>query len=262
MNRLAMVLVGLTFSAALQVRADEWSKAFKLTGKPELRVEASDANIRVSTWAQDTIEAKVTTSRYKIGESGIRIEDHQEGDRVELEIRFPHHNFNFGSHYRVDVDIHMPREGRINLHTGDGKIEVSSFKGDMELRSGDGSQEIDAVEGNLRAVTGDGHIRASGRFDALELKTGDGRVEVRATTGSSVATGWRLESGDGSVTLEVPESLAADVDLHTGDGHIDLDLPVSTQGKIRENDVHGKLNGGGNLLTIHTGDGSIHLRKG
>jgi hypothetical protein len=61
--------------------------------------------------------------------------------------------------------------------------------------------------------------------------------------------------------LEVPENLAADVDLHTGDGHIDLDLPVSTQGKIRENDVHGKLNGGGNLLTIHTGDGSIHLRK-
>ena len=47
----------------------------------------------------------------------------------------------------------------------------------------------------------------------------------------------------------------------SGDGHIDLDLPVSTQGKIRENDVHGKLNGGGNLLTIHTGDGSIHLRK-
>ena len=198
----------------------------------------------------------------KIGENAIRIEDHQEGDRVELEVRFPHHNFNLeiGSHH-VDIDIHMPHEGRINLHTGDGKIEVNSFKGDMDLRSGDGSQEIDGVEGRLHATAGDGHIRAQGRFEALELHTGDGRVEARATAGSSLATGWRLESGDGSVTLEVPENFAADVDLHTGDGHIDLDLPVSTQGKIRENDVHGKLNGGGNLLTIHTGDGSIHLRK-
>jgi len=261
MKRLAVVILGLSFLATLQVRADEWSKTFKLTGKPELRVETSDANIRVSTWEQDTIEAKVTTSRYKIGENGIRIEDHQDGDRVELEVRFPHHNFNFGSHYRVDIDIHMPREGRMNLHTDDGKIEVSNFKGEMDLRSGDGAQELDGVEGNLHAVTGDGHITANGRFDALELKTGDGRVDARAVAGSSLATGWRLETGDGSVTLEVPENLAADVDLHTGDGHIDLDLPVSSQGKIRDNDVHGKLNGGGNLLTIHTGDGSIHLRK-
>jgi hypothetical protein len=51
------------------------------------------------------------------------------------------------------------------------------------------------------------------------------------------------------------------VDLHTGDGHIDLDLPVTTEGKIRENEVRGKLNGGGNLLVIHTGDGSIRLRR-
>jgi DUF4097 and DUF4098 domain-containing protein YvlB len=77
-----------------------------------------------------------------------------------------------------------------------------------------------------------------------------------------LAAGWRLESGDGTVTLEVPENLAADLDLHTGDGHIDLDMPITTQGKIRENEVRGKLNGGGNLLVIHTGDGSIRLRKG
>ncbi len=130
----AGVILGLTFSATLQVRADEWSKTFKLTGKPELRVETSDANIRISTWEQDTIEAKVTTFRYKIGENGIRIEDHQEGDKVELEVRFPHHNFNFeiGSHH-VDIDIHMPREGRINLHTGDGKIDVNSFKGELKV---------------------------------------------------------------------------------------------------------------------------------
>jgi DUF4097 and DUF4098 domain-containing protein YvlB len=132
----------------------------------------------------------------------------------------------------------------------------------MQLHSGDGSQEIDTVDGKLRATTGDGHIRANGRFDELELKTGDGRVDARAAAGSALAAGWRLESGDGTVSLEVPDNLAADVDLHTGDGHIDLDMPVTTEGKIRENEIRGKLNGGGNLLVIHTGDGSIRLRKG
>ena len=73
--------------------------------------------------------------------------------------------------------------------------------------------------------------------------------------------GWRLETGDGSVSLTVPGELAADVDLHTSDGHIDLDMPITTEGQIRQNEVRGKLNGGGSSLTIRTGDGSIHLRK-
>jgi DUF4097 and DUF4098 domain-containing protein YvlB len=263
MKRIGLVIVVLCFAAALRARADEWSKTFTLTGKPDLRVETSDANIRVYTWDQNTIEAKVTTTHYKIGEGGIRVEDHQNGDTVEIDVRYPHHNLTFDtSNHRVDIDIHLPREGRINLHTGDGKIEVTSFKGEMDLRSGDGSQLIDAVDGKLRASTGDGHIRANGRFDELELKTGDGPVEVRAGAGSSLNAGWRLETGDGSVTLEIPGTLAADVDLHTSDGHIDLDIPVTTEGKLRENDVRGKINGGGNLMTIRTGDGSIHLRKG
>ncbi|MGB2607080.1 MAG: DUF4097 family beta strand repeat-containing protein [Candidatus Sulfotelmatobacter sp.] len=248
--------------AALPARADEWSKTYKLTGKPDLRVDTSDANIHVSTWEQNTIEAKVTTAHYKIGGDGIRIEERQTGDVVEIDVRFPRHGItiDWGQH-RVEVDIHMPREGRVDLHTGDGKIDLANFKGEMQLRSGDGSQDLDQVDGKLRATTGDGHIRANGRFDELELKTGDGRLEARANTGSVLASGWRLESGDGSVTLEVPENFAADVDLHTGDGHIDLEMPVTTEGKIRENEVHGKINGGGNLLVIHTGDGSIRLRK-
>ncbi len=255
----------VVLASALPARAEEWSKTYALTGKPDLRVETSDANIRVSTWDQNTIEAKVTTTHYKIGDDGIRIEERQSGDRVEIEVRYPHHGVNIGwgnsMNHRVEIDIHMPREGRVDLHTDDGKIEVANFKGEMLLRSGDGSQEVVGVDGKLRATTGDGHIRATGRFDALELKTGDGHVEAHASSGSALSTSWRLESGDGSVTLEVPETLAADVDLHTGDGHIDLDMPVTTQGKLRENEVHGKMNGGGNLLVIHTGDGSIRLRK-
>jgi len=262
MKRIALaILIGL--AAAFPAYADEWSKTYTLTGKPDLRVETSDANIHVTTWDQNTIAAKVVTTRYKIGEGGIRINEHQAGDSVEIEVRYPQHAFtiDWGQH-RVDIIIQMPREGRVNLRTGDGKIELSGLKGEMDLHSGDGSENLDAVDGKLRASTGDGHIRADGRFDQLDLKTGDGHVEVRATVGSTLATGWRLETGDGSVTLDLPADTAADVDLHTSDGHIDLDMPVTTEGKIRENEIRGKLNGGGGLLTIRTGDGSIHLRKG
>jgi DUF4097 and DUF4098 domain-containing protein YvlB len=262
LKRMSLAILAVAVIAVIPAHADEWSKTYTVSGKPDLRIETSDANIRVTTWDQNTIEAKVETSRYKIGEGGIRIEEHQNGDTVEIEVRYPHHNFNveWGSH-RVDVIIQMPREGRVNLHTGDGKIDLAGFKGDMDLHSGDGSENLEGVDGKLHASTGDGHITAQGRFDELELKTGDGHIEVRAAQGSTLAAGWRLETGDGNVSLELPSELSADVSLHTSDGHIDLDMPIVTEGKIRQNEVHGKLNGGGSPLTIRTGDGSIHLRK-
>jgi DUF4097 and DUF4098 domain-containing protein YvlB len=266
MKRLSLAILAVSAVAVLATKpalADEWSKTYNLSGKPDLRIETSDANIRVTTWDQNTIEAKVITNRYKIGEGGLRVDEHQNGNSIEIEVRYPHHNFNveWGNH-RVDIIIQMPREGRANLRTGDGKIDIAGMKGDMDLHSGDGSENLEGIDGKLHASTGDGHITAHGRFDELDLKTGDGHLEVRAAQGSMLAAGWRLETGDGNVSLEVPGELAADVDLHTSDGHIDLDMPVTTEGKIRENEVRGKLNGGGSSLTVRTGDGSIHLRKG
>jgi Toastrack DUF4097 len=261
----AVLIGGFCACATVPARADDWSKTYTLTGHPDLTVGTSDANIHVSTWDQNTIEANVTTRGYRIGEDGIHIDERQNGDAVQIEVRFPHHGVTIGwgsMNRRVDVDIRMPREGRLDLHTGDGKIDVGNFKGDMQFRSGDGSEEIANVDGRLHATTGDGHIHANGRFDELELKTGDGNLDARAASGSTLASSWRLETGDGSVTLEMPENLSADVDLHTGDGHIDLEMPVTTEGKVRENEVRGKLNGGGKPLVIHTGDGSIRLRKG
>ena len=140
MKRIALAIFVLGLAAALPASADEWSKTYNLSGKPDLRIETSDANIRVTNWDQNTIEAKVLTSRYKIGEGGIRVEEHQNGNSVEIEVRYPHHNFNveWGQH-KVDIVIQMPREGRVNLRTGDGKIEIAGLKGDMDLHSGDGS---------------------------------------------------------------------------------------------------------------------------
>jgi DUF4097 and DUF4098 domain-containing protein YvlB len=261
LKRLIFV-IAISVMATLPALADEWSKTYTIGGKPDLRVETSDANIRVTTWDQNTIEARVITERYKIGEDGIQIEEHQSGDSVEIEVRYPRHEFNIGwKNHRVDVIVQMPREGKVTLHTGDGSIDLAGFKGEMDLHSGDGSEELNSIDGKLRATTGDGHIRANGRFDELEVKTGDGHLDVRAAAGSSLSNNWRLETGDGNVSLEVPGDLAADLDLHTGDGHIDLDLPVTTDGKVRGGEIHGKINGGGSLITIKSGDGSIHLRK-
>jgi DUF4097 and DUF4098 domain-containing protein YvlB len=260
-RRVVFILLSI-FALSSCVLADDWNKTYNLTAKPTLKVESSDASIRVTAWDKNTIDAHVTTEGYKIGPDGIRIIERQTGNIVEIEVRYPHHDINFGwNHHRVEIDVQVPREVILGLRTGDGKIRVSGVKGEIDSWSGDGAQEIDSVDGSLRARTGDGRITVSGRFDALDLNTGDGRIEVTALANSSLAKEWSLHTGDGSVTLRVPQTLAADVELHTNDGHISLDLPVEVNGRLGGNNIRGKINGGGRLLSVHTGDGSITLER-
>jgi hypothetical protein len=264
MRRLLWIAVGLWVSSSLSLGAqgEEWNKTFAINGRAELRVETSDAQIHVDTWDQKKIEARVTSDKWGFGQDGIEVHDHQTGDSVELEVRFPHgiHIMSIGNR-RTVIEIHMPREGKVRLHTGDGEIRLRDLKGEMDIESGDGRLEVEGVEGVLRAHSSDGHVRAKGRFDNLDISTSDGRIEAEALPGSTIGQGWNLKTGDGGVSLAIPENFAADIVLHTGDGHITLDMPVTVEGRYESSNIRGKLNGGGGLLSIRTGDGSIRLGK-
>lgn len=258
---LAVFLAVLSFSAF--ANADDWSKTYDLTGKPELRVEASDAHVRIETWTQNKIEAHVTTRGWHIGGGDLEIVEHRQGNVVELELRQHHRmHLSFGiDSRRTDVEIHMPRSAKVNVHTADGSIEARGLEGELEFATGDGRLDLEDLAGSLRAKTSDGSVRASGRFDGLELHTNDGRIEAEARPGSQLRQAWEVRTSDGSVTMRVPGDLAADVELHTGDGHITTNIPIVVEGSFGGHDVRGKMNGGGNRLTIHTGDGSVTLDK-
>ena len=242
--------------------ADEWSKRFTVSGKPELRVDAGDGGVTVRAWDRSEIEARVTTLGWRIGPSDVQIIERQSGDRVELELRIPRRAFNFGMGRRsIQVELHVPRELHSDIHTGDGHISVDGIKGDMRLTTGDGRIEAESVDGALDAHTGDGRIRVRGRFDALRLQTGDGSIDAEIARGSKLASEWNVRTGDGHVTLRIPDGLAADVEVHTGDGHITSDLPITTTGAWRDHDLRGKINGGGVPFIIRTNDGSVRLER-
>jgi Putative adhesin len=242
--------------------ADNWNKTYQLTGIPDLTINTSDGNIHIDTWDQNRIEARVTTTHYTIDSNGVRITESQTGDRVSIDVHIPQVHFGWEPARRVDIDIHMPRQGRLDLHTNDGSIRLADFKGDMRIRSGDGGQDLQNLEGSLQAQAGDGHISVAGRFDNLDLHTGDGRIEARIRAGSRVSTSWGFHTGDGSIRLELPPDFGADVDAHSGDGHISFDMPITVSGSLSRNNVRGKLNGGGGILRLRSGDGSIYVRKG
>ena len=287
MNRLtvfrtAVIMTGIASAvSAAPARADQWSKTYQVNGRAELHVMTGDGDVVVTGADQQRVDARVTTTGWKIGPNDVQIIESQSGNSVSIEVKVPHWGFSMfgGNHKSLRVEVSVPREldldvrtsdgnvtaqgvsGKIQFDTGDGNVTAGNIKGDIRIHTGDGHIEGHNFDGSLDANTGDGNLRIDGRFDALALKTGDGNIEAQVGSGSKVASGWNLHSGDGHITLRVPGDLSATLDAHTGDGSITLDIPIQVSGSLSHSSVRGKMNAGGATLAVSSGDGSIHIEK-
>jgi hypothetical protein len=254
-------LAGLALVAlvATPARSDEWTRQYTLKARPDVHVKTDDGSVRVETGAAGQVDARVTTKGWRIAPGEVTIMESQAGDRVELEVRLPKGASLDGGRRSIEVLLRIPKESDLEVGTGDGSIAADGIEGEIRLHTGDGSIRAAGLSGRLKADTGDGSLTVAGRFDVLDLRTGDGSINATAEAGSRVEAAWSLHSGDGSVTLRLPEGLGAELDAQTGDGSISLDNPATVKGAIREHAVRGTLGPGGPPLKIYTGDGSIRL---
>ncbi|MHB8557212.1 MAG: DUF4097 family beta strand repeat-containing protein [Candidatus Acidiferrales bacterium] len=111
--------------------------------------------------------------------------------------------------------------------------------GDVEASSGSGTVEINGVKGAVRVGTGSGNIRAQG------TPTGD----------------WRLHTGSGDLTVQLPQQTSFELYAHTSSGRIDSKFPITVQGTISPRDLHGKVGSGGPMVDLRTSSGTIHIES-
>jgi DUF4097 and DUF4098 domain-containing protein YvlB len=277
-------ILGIALGMTLLVpalHAEEWTKSYAVSERPQVRIHTNDGAVRVYTWEAKQIEFRVEYHGYELGKD-LKIDARQDGPRIELDAHLASRFcvFCISTNRVLRIEVRMPRaadltvetgdgsvesegvQGRLEIRTGDGHISVQGAQGEIRLRTGDGHIEARGVDGALDATTGDGHISVEGRFDVLNIKTGDGSVEARIGAGSKMKEGWSISTGDGRVDAEFPEGFQANLDAKTRDGRISTDLPLTVEGEISKSSVQGKLNGGGPQLTIRTGDGSVRLHRG
>jgi hypothetical protein len=292
----ATILAAATLAPG--ARAEEWTKSYTVSGRAQVRVDTNDGAVRIATGDSKQVEFRVIYEGYELNKN-LHIDSRQDGDSVQINARVTGHwGFSWGRGRRGPrIEVRMPKDadlqidtgdgsvetqpikGHVKIHTGDGSVRVQAIDGDVDIDTGDGSITVEGAKGEIRLHTGDGHIDArnldgrvdansgdghikiDGRLDALNVKTGDGSIDARVEPGSKLSGGWSIRTGDGSVDMVLPADLQANIDASTNDGHISLGIPVTVEGTFSNSQIHGKMNGGGQSLTIHTGDGSIRLSK-
>jgi DUF4097 and DUF4098 domain-containing protein YvlB len=240
-------------------------KRFATTGKPDVSLFTIDGAIEIRPWDKSEVEVIVEKrGADKDAIADITVNATQNDNHIDVKVEWPRHKgFSFGLSKSAKLIVSVPRSSDILAKSGDGSIDVERVAGKIELRSGDGSIQARDLAGDVNAQTGDGSITLDGKFSTVRARSGDGSVRIHAASGTTAASDWDISTGDGSVTLELPDGFNAELDAHTGDGRVAVhELTLSNvTGEISRNTVKGRLGSGGPVVRVRTGDGSITLRR-
>lgn len=242
-----------------QVAASQEARDFEWTGRLAdgqiLEIKGVNGRVRVEPAPGDEVEVRAQARGRRSDPSEVRIErvDHDEGVTFCAVYPTPsgeRENYcapGDGGRMNVqrnDVEVEftvlLPATVRFAGRTVNGDVEARDLASDLTLRTVNGDVEV-ATTGYAEARTVNGSIDARmGRMDP--------------------EGGLRFETVNGSIELDLPDDVDADVDARWVNGGLESDLPLHVQGRVSRQRARGVLGDGGPALSLSTVNGSIRLR--
>jgi DUF4097 and DUF4098 domain-containing protein YvlB len=140
---------------------------------------------------------------------------------------------------RVTFYVSVPENVDFLGTTVNGDIEVHDLASDVEARSVNGDIEI-STTGFAEASTVNGSIAA-------------------AMESYDVASGLSFSTVNGSIDLDLPDDVDAEVDARWVNGRLETDLPFERTGRVSRRSARGVFGNGGPELNLRTVNGSIHV---
>jgi Putative adhesin len=246
----------LTFSGRADLTVSNGAGTVHITQGPAGQIHVS-ARVR-SSWGDDS-SVRDVAAHPPIEQTGniVRIGAHRtrmERIAIDYEIQAPADAYLAVSNGSGDVTI----EGvgaNAKLQTGSGLIHVTGLRGGFSVETGSGNIYAEQIgNGDVKAETGSGSIELHSIKGALHAQTGSGNIKV----GGKPAGPWKLETGSGSVEVWTGGA-AFTLDAECGSGSIRSDVPIGGGSSTSKHHLAGKVNGGGPLVRIETGSGSIRI---
>src|SRR5262249_16639914 len=113
-----VLLVLIAWVLVSTASADQWKRDYAISGKPEVRLSTGDGSVEFMVWDRKQVSVSVYAEGWQIGSDGIKIEEHQTGDRVEVTLHIPQGSWCMFCNRSIHVDVSLPRDANIDFHTG------------------------------------------------------------------------------------------------------------------------------------------------
>ena len=266
-----------------------YEKTYPFQSGGKLILDSDIGDITVNGTDKNEVSIVVTAKGSTEKLERFTVSSSQDGNTVRIDGKMKHHYFHMFGNNTPDVrfDVQVPKSCNLRLETSGGDITIDGVKGtidgetsggDLDLRHLDGTVRMNTSGGNVLLKTGSGeftletsggnmsgedvtgpvHLETSG--GNIELRNCDGKIYASTSGGNIHAVlkdnkGVDLSTSGGNLTVRLPKSIAADVNAEASGGDVSCDFPVT--GKLREGALHGKINGGGNIIRLETSGGDI-----
>jgi DUF4097 and DUF4098 domain-containing protein YvlB len=178
----------------------------------------------------------------------------------------------------VKYTVQVPRNFHVKVRSSRGDLKMSNFngsayaqvsRGGIALNGINGAVHIDASRGDVHCNQLVGNVHVAASRGNIELARIDGPMDVSTSRGDVEVSlinpnrGANVSTSRGNVTITLPREFAADIEAHTSRGYVECDLPLANNERAsrqRDEDLSGRLNGGGKLLKVKTSRGDIDIR--
>jgi DUF4097 and DUF4098 domain-containing protein YvlB len=257
----ALAFTGLVLQAAAAQREGSFDRTLTVNGAVDLNVETGSGRIEVRPGNSSSvrIHAEIRAHDEFFGGAEARIRDieanppiSQTGNSIRISI--PKDDW-LRRHVSISYELEVPQQTRLRAHTGSGSESVEGVHGPVELETGSGRIDLNNVKGKVDAHTGSGSIEGASIRGPINAHTGSGSVRLEQTAAGPL----EAHTGSGGVNVRLPADAAFDLYAHTGSGHVYVDHPITVQGTVGGHEIQGKVKGGGALVDVRTGSGSVRI---
>jgi hypothetical protein len=160
----------------------------------------------------------------------------------------------------VRFDVQVPRGVRVAAGTVNGSMSVRGTGAEVRASTVNGGVEVRDAGGQVRASTVNGNVRVTTSAGPVNASTVNG--SINASMGNLNREGdMKFNTVNGTITVETPSSLDANISIDTMFGGISSDFPVQLSGKFGPRHAEGVIGRGGRRISMNTVNGSVELRK-
>jgi hypothetical protein len=247
----ALILIPVSSIAWAQDQGREFHWNGKLA--PENVVEIKNVNGNIAAEASSGDEVEVTAQKSGPRAEEVKIETVERPDGVTFCAILPGmkannrctqdgewHSTSRHDDTKVEFTVRVPENVRFSAENVNGNVTA---------------KDLGRV---VRARSVNGRVRVSTKSWA-EVSSVNGDVE--AHMGQTDWTGTlNIETVNGSIELELPRDLNADVAFTSVNGELQSDFALTVQGSMNGHSLKGRIGNGGRELKIRTVNGSVRLR--
>jgi len=271
-----------------------YEKTFNVEPGGTVKVEADAGTVHIDSWDKNEVNVVVEIDGSDSRVKKYTVDFNQVGNVVTITGKFRDRSFfnwNIGN-LSARYTIFTPRQFSSEVKTSGGDVETKNLSGTMDLSTSGGNVVVEKIEGPVNASTSGGNIDADDVKGDIDIGTSGGSIHCSNITGnfkgetsggnvvaeyvdgkinaSTSGGGIRLkmtgenkginaETSGGGIEIYVKENIRADIDAETSGGDVDCDLPVVVKGRVKNTELHGKVNGGGNRIHAETSGGGIRI---